>query len=241
MNSKSVGILFCLIFALGVSAGAEGGEAVLTRGDEITVISFESLPGNIALIGGAITLDSNVQANGDITSTGSICDSNGCIGGGGGPMQAFLSFDLPSTFGGGTALVNETWVTRNVNMEIYDTANIVTLSANQFTLGAGTYQVTANQVFFADDSQIRSFRGRIRNVTDNTTVALSLSGRFDAPAGTSANAESSIPPMVFTIADTKTFELQYWIEASSSDNDALGFPVSSGDDERYAWIHLKKF
>ena len=239
----SLFIITSILWIPNLQAGeaGEAGEAIVQRGEQISVISFENLPANITLGAPAITLDADSQVNGNLTATGTVCDTNGCIGQTApSPQEALITFDLPSGFGGGAADTATTWLKRDLNMEIYDTGNIVTLSSSQMILAAGTYRVTTSQVFRCDDRQIRSFQGRLRNITNGTTTALSMTGRHDAPSGTSANMEAQIPPTVFTIASDSTFELQYYIESAGSGANALGHPVSSGESERYAWVYFEK-
>lgn len=132
---------------------------------------------------------------------------------------------------GGTATTGS-FQTGVLNTEVADTGNNATLASNQITLLAGTYRVYCFKVFYA----VNQCKIRFRNVTDSTTVAIGHS--VQANAG--GNGSSSVPAFGrFTIASTKVFELQYFVNTSSSTSD-LGPPTSSGEVEVYSSVLLIK-
>ena len=66
---------------------------------------------------------------------------------------------------GGT-FTSGAWRTRDLNTEVTDVDNIVSISSNQFTLQAGTYLIKARATAYdCDRHQLR-----LRNITDGTTV-----------------------------------------------------------------------
>lgn len=240
-NLFAIVIVLTMLFSADNLRSQQEPDAYIQRGEQISIIDFDSLPTNVLLGATNITLDGSVQTNGSLTATGQVCDANGCIGQVVPTVQeALVTFDLPSGFGGGAATTATAWVKRDLNQQIYDVGDIVSLSSSQITLDAGTYRISSGQTFFCDDRKIQSFRARLRNVTDDSTAAISMTGRLDAPSGTSGNAEANIPPTLFTINSTKTFELQYYIEVDWDNANALGFPIGSGEDERFAWVYIEK-
>jgi hypothetical protein len=153
---------------------------------------------------------------------------------------ALLTYDLASGTNGGTN-VAATWTKRPINTEVYDPEGIVTLNTttNQFTLVAGTYELSSSQVFYSHQGITMSTRGRIRNTSDTTTAALGTTARGHQAAGSSANFESEIPPTQITLSATKTFELQYWAESVIT-TFGLGSAFSTGESERFAWVFIRK-
>lgn len=142
------------------------------------------------------------------------------------------------TDGGGST--GATWTTRTLTSEIYDQGGFVTLSSNQITLGQGTYYVSAWQVFYSDTNNNQGCKGRFRNVTDGSTTALGTTVYASMNASTPlTTVQSIIAPTRFTIAGTKTFELQYYVESANS-TDGLGKAATTGEDEIYAYVHLSR-
>jgi hypothetical protein len=127
-----------------------------------------------------------------------------------------------------------------LNTEVFDPANIVTLSSNQFTLAAGTYLLEAGQTIFQNVDIQKSFRGRIRNVTAGTTVAVSCDVRLHEGPSESATIVCPIPRTLVTIAAPTTFELQYFCQNSDASTNGLGFPMSTGEVERYAFVSIEQ-
>lgn len=134
------------------------------------------------------------------------------------------------TNGGGSSAL--AWTVRAINTESVDTQNVCTLNTNQFTLLAGSYRVDCIAVMFnCNESAIR-----LRNVTDSSTVLVSLGEYSDNSDPT------TVSPVIkgrFTIASTKTFQVEYWA-ASAKATDGLGKAISSGEQENYLTCVLIK-
>lgn len=106
------------------------------------------------------------------------------------------------------------WQTRTLNTEVYDTAVIASLSANQVTLPAGTYRFKASAPAF----YVNAHKTRLQNITDASTVAV----------GTSENTSTGISPSGvvtysevigrFTIAGSKAFSLQHYCSSTQATN-----------------------
>lgn len=216
---------------------------------EIFSIGFENIPAGSSFLGDSITLMGEVTTSGSIVSggsieaTGMVCGAAGCIGDPVAPaiQEALIVFDVPSGTPGGSAPVAGVWVTRELNTIVYDLGGfIVALSGDQILLEAGTYMISANQSFQSETNAIRNARGRFRDVTNDTTVAISMNSRLHAPSGTSGSPHPMIPPTVLTIESLTGFELQYYIETAHAGGNALGHPSSTGENERYAYVHIRK-
>jgi hypothetical protein len=131
-----------------------------------------------------------------------------------------------------TSMAGDAWVTRVVNTTSVNTISGASLSSNQITLPAGTYQLSASQTYVASGSSTAA-KGRWRNVTDGTTAIVGL----NAPAGTTANDISLINGS-FVITGTKAFSLQFWGQGGS--NYAGGNAAASGELETYVAISIAK-
>ncbi len=133
------------------------------------------------------------------------------------------------TNGGGST--GGSWQTRVLNTKVIDSASICTLSSNQFTLPAGTYQVSSASDFNAP-GQVTT---RIYNITDSTETLKGMSGSSGAASvGLPAALQG-----IFTIAGTKTFEFQYWC-TSSVPTSGLGSATSSGSTEVYSQVLIRQ-
>lgn len=132
---------------------------------------------------------------------------------------------------GGT-FTSGAWRTRVLNTEVVDTGGDCTLAANQFTLAAGTYRVEAT----AAANQVNGSGMRIQNITDATTAVDGMS------AYAQAGADNNIMAFLygrFTIAVSKTFELQHICETTRATN-GFGFQSTVLPMEIYATVTLIK-
>ena len=123
---------------------------------------------------------------------------------------------------GGTA-VADTWTERTLNTLVRNNGTLATLSADRFTLPAGTYYISAASPFYNNDGHLRI---RLYNVTDASVT--SLGRNVETFAGSSPNRPNQFDAVlntVFTIADTKTFSIEYNADAPSGTS-SLG--VASG-------------
>ena len=152
-----------------------------------------------------------------------------------GPGAEVATFaDHKSSGTNGGTFTSGSWQTRTLNTTVYNGITSATLSSNQISLPAGTYSVIA---FAPVGDTVNGHQARLRNITDSTTT---LTGTSIA---TSDNA--SAKPLnqtlvlgVFTIAGTKTFELQHQCSTTKTDD---GFGLACGFDlEVYSQITITK-
>jgi hypothetical protein len=153
----------------------------------------------------------------------------------------------------GAALVSiGAWNTAPLNAEQIDDLTI-TPSGNQLPLAAGTYYVEAEGTAFYTGTMDRgttenaALKLRLRNITDGATLVVGLSIRFsilDDGGGNNQAAAFALYASMrgwFTIAGTKTVELQKWVNNSfSSPAITGGKAVSSGESEVYSDLRLWK-
>lgn len=137
---------------------------------------------------------------------------------------------------GGT-FTSGAWQTRTLNTEVADVNSVCTLSSNQFTLSAGTYDI----VFWAMGVACDRHQTRIQNVTDGTTIRLGVSAYSDSMDNSGDAlliATLSQGAGRFTIAASKALELQHRCETTKATN---GYGVAANfTTEVYAQVWLRK-
>jgi hypothetical protein len=139
--------------------------------------------------------------------------------------------DEKSSGTNGGTFTSGSWQTRTLNTETQDTGNDCSLSSNQFTLGAGTYEVEA----WAGGNKVSAHQLRIQNITDGTTVIV---GQTILASDANGVFNTASLRGRFTIASSKAFELQHRCGTTRSTN---GFgSASSWGTEVYAEVVLRK-
>lgn len=215
---------------------ASGQTIVIRHRGHLAVSAPDAALGHLSdkLVAGAgTTLTTQVDETGYQTLVISAVSGSG-IGNG----IALLSHELPQGSGGGNTVAG-TWLPRPLNQEVYDPAGIVSLSDNQMQLEAGTYLISASGTYFSHIDTQMSFRHRLRNVTDDTTLGFSQLGRLHLITGTSGNTEAPIAPTLVVLDGPKTIELQYYAQSALANG--LGcVGMSTGEPERFAWVHIQK-
>lgn len=121
--------------------------------------------------------------------------------------------------------------TRALNFIQYNTINGSGVSANQVTLPAGVYIVTACAPAF----QANNHRVYLYNTTDLTYDIL---GDSTYTSGTAVSGISSLKGTI-SISGTKIFELRHYISNGVAIN-GLGVAATSGQNEVYAQAEFIK-
>jgi len=124
------------------------------------------------------------------------------------------------------------WRTRVLNTSVQNTISGASLASDQFTLPAGTYSLTA----FAPCWKVGSNNARIYNITDSAVVAIG-NNQLSGTANTSST--TATVAITFTIAATKTFELQHYASATLATN-GFGAANGNGYDEIYSSVTIVK-
>jgi hypothetical protein len=117
----------------------------------------------------------------------------------------------------GGAFTSGAWRTRDLNTEVVDSGNHASLSSNQLTLDAGTWDFRITCPAFDVDSH----QARLQNVTDATTAATGTS-EFTSSANNPSNHSFVVGSV--TIAASKTFEVQHRCQTTRATN---GFGAAS--------------
>lgn len=125
-----------------------------------------------------------------------------------------------------------TWQTRDLNTEIADPDSIVSISSNQFTLGAGTYLIEAE----ATAKEVNRHILRIYNATSTSVVAYGMSAH--ASSGGSVTDTATVTARV-TITGNTAFEIQHWGQSSRSDY-GLGFANDASVVNKYTIVKIFK-
>lgn len=125
------------------------------------------------------------------------------------------------------------WRTRDLNTEVSDPDGIVSLSSNQFTLGAGTYLIHWD----APAYRVARHMSRLYDVTNTAVVELGLSSFTEI---TSNIQTSSTGSAGVTITGNTTYRIEH---QSGSTQNTNGFGVESnltGGGERYTRVTIWK-
>lgn len=131
---------------------------------------------------------------------------------------------------GGT-FTSGAWRTRDINTEVSDANAIVTIAANQFTLQAGTYRISASAPAYTGGTH----RIKLYNITDAADEAgcLGTSEYYGTP-------NRSFLGGAFTIAGAKVFEIRHY---TSSTTATYGFGYAAniaGYVEIYTQVEIWK-
>lgn len=123
------------------------------------------------------------------------------------------------------------WRTVPLTNEVYDTGSNCSLSSNQFTLAAGTYEAWAISPYADTISRIQC---RIYNTTGSTALCYGHSAYSSG-----AIVESKILGDVFTVAASQVLELQQQVAVTGT---TFGFGVANsfGNTNIHAQVFLRR-
>jgi hypothetical protein len=141
--------------------------------------------------------------------------------------------DVKAYNANGGTFTQDAWQTRDLNTELSDPENIVTITSNQFTLQAGTYLVEWSAPVY----DVNQNTSRLQNITDSTT---DVEGTSVYTSGVDDVANTSIGAGVITIAPAKVFEIQHYCITTKTNN---GFGVTTnvtGKNNVYTLVKIHK-
>ena len=118
--------------------------------------------------------------------------------------------DVKANNTSGGSFTSGAWRVRDLNAETHDPSGIVSLSSNQFTLGAGTYYIIWRTPSFAAQRTV----SRVFNVTDSSTVGVSDATYSVTTGGYSQ--QSNEGRVRVTITASKAFRIEHRSEANGS-------------------------
>ena len=119
------------------------------------------------------------------------------------------------------AVTSGAWRTRDLNTEIADPDSIVSISSNQFTLGAGSYLIE----FRAPAYRVNSHQTRLYNATTSAEVEVGSSEFSNAATESVGSSEGAAR---VTITGDTDFEIQHRVSLTHSNNYALGVGSAGG-------------
>lgn len=146
---------------------------------------------------------------------------------------AVLSHTVSNGTNGGTATQGN-WATAPLNTEDSDASNIVSLSSNVFTLGAGTYLIDGFCLF---GGNVDYCQARIWNVTAGAVAVLGITGR------SASSGVAGLSPIsgIVTVAGSAQFRMEYRV-GSTVNTTGLGMPAGwgSGNSEVYRRVTIRR-
>ena len=196
------------------------GRAVGTQSPAVGSVTNDMLAGSIAnakLANSSITLNGTAVSLGGSASTG--FDS-----------QLFHVRDEKANNTNGGSCTGGTWNTRDLNTILTNEISGASLSSNQITLPSGTYFITAS----APMHVVARHKLKLRNITDSSDTLIGTSEYH--------NSDEQVRSFLtgrFTIASSKTFELQHYSQNSIATN-GLGMQTSASVVEVYADVQIWK-
>lgn len=141
-------------------------------------------------------------------------------------FKSIFTDEKASTVQGGTFTSGTQ--TRVLNTVKLNDISGASLSSNQITLPAGTYDILA----FCPAQQVNQHKARLYNFTDSLDEIIGKPGR--APTTAEVQTESIVSGR-FTITDTKVFEIRHWGTTTRSSN---GFGSSANDGTVNTYTHV---
>lgn len=195
-----------------------------TNGHDIPDVADDTL----SLLAATQTLSAKTLVTPTIASfTNATHNHSNAAGGGLITKEGYINLQHQESSGtaGGT-LTATTWTKRTVNTEVADTNSDASVASSVITLAAGTYRCSIT----AETVQVGLHQLRLRNTTDGSTALAGLIGRAIITA-----AATTYPASLrgrFTIAASKAFEIQHYVNATKA-TDGMGAALSSGEGEVY--------
>lgn len=198
------------------------GRAVGTQSPAVGSVTNDMLAGSIA---NAKLANSSITLNGSAVSLGGSASVNGIF-----ETQLLHVRDEKSNGTPAGGNTGGTWNTRVLNTVLTNEITSASLSSNQITLPSGTYYISAS----APMHIVARHKLKLRNVSDSSDVLIGTSEYH--------NSDEQVRSFLtgrFTIASSKTFELQHYSQNSIGTN-GLGMQTSASVVEVYADVQIWK-
>lgn len=182
-------------------------------------------------IAGALTDILTLDENGAFTFAGAVDVGSLSVGGEALTGLSFAKYEDQATSGSdGGSPTADAWTKWPVDTEVADADAIGSIASNVMTLIAGTYIAFFAGTIFGN---VDNFRLRLRDTTNNATLAQSVSvGQTSIDVAGGVASGWATP---FTVATTMNIELQYFLNTTGGTG-ALGKAVTTGENEVYAQV-----
>jgi len=185
-------------------------------------LTFKSEDGtDVALFGAGNTSDAeffgDVSIDGVLTSLDSI----------------LIVIDSKTANTSGGTATSGALRTRDLNTVLVNRITSASLSSNQITLPAGTYEIEASAPAFG----VRMHKAVLYNITD-AQVTVVGSSEYAIDSGNSGSSPSNIKGE-FTIASPKIFEIQHRVSVTVA-TFGFGYPSNFSLDEIYTSVKIKR-
>jgi hypothetical protein len=149
-----------------------------------------------------------------------------------GAVSVALIADEKTVGTDGGTFTSGAWRTRDLNTEIFDPDGIVSISSNQFTLGAGTYLLQVKSTAY----RVGKNRVRVYNVTDSINEGLSNSAFEDADNDGNSLVEATV---LVTPISSKIYEIQHFCQLTNASN-GFGVNTNLAGNEIYTTVFITK-
>mgnify|MGYP003653588428 FL=1 len=136
------------------------------------------------------------------------------------------------TTAGGT-FTQDAWQTRDLNTELDDPSDIITITSNQFTLQAGTYLVEWLAPAYATGQHTT----RLQNITESTTAA---DGTSEYTNVSNAVGNSSSGAGIITLSSPSAFEIQHYCLVTKTGNGFGAATNVTGKNNVYTLVKIHK-
>lgn len=204
---------------------------------KIEVVDIDSPSGESVLtVGGTNSNTVNVEGTSLVLgkSGGTVSVASGATASGFGlfASYAIIADQKTQNTAGGTFTSGD-WRTRDLNTEIADPDGIVSISSNQFTLGAGSYLIRwSAPAYHVSKNQTRLYNSSDSSVEGVGSVAYNGTGSSYGASSYSGGSTRVV------ISGSKTFEIQHRGSATRSSD---GFGVSGNiTTEQYTTVEIYK-
>ena len=192
--------------------------------------SHGSMVGNIYIVGGPQVI------SGVVTATSFVGDGAGLTNVSAGLFTSYAVIeDQKGAGANGGTFTSGAWRTRDLNTEIFDPDNIVSISSNQFTLQAGNYFIEASAPAYHVDRH----QAALYDITADNFHSLGTNEYAKGDAGTGSR---SIVTARVTISSANVYEIRHRCQTTFA---TYGFGVFIGTsqwitDNNYTYVKIFK-